>query len=227
MTIPDFFPRPVFNAGDWYWEIVTNPAVVYSSKRNVYVDPVTDSDFAAWLDANGGALPPLVADESEVEYYVKDVLPAWLFNADDTFIQPTPTTHTQGQLVAYAAEARGTRMASDLVVNGLPWSTDPLTYGSLNSAFIYVQQKTATVFSWKLLDGSFITLDKTDIIALHDAANDFGQNCFACEDATLDKIEAGTITTLEEIDAEFAAVSNVFTGLRDAKELNLRHRPKR
>jgi hypothetical protein len=37
----------------------------------------------------------------------------------------------------------------------------------------------------------------------------FVQSCFSCESNTLSDINGGTITTMAEIDAAFAAISNV------------------
>ena len=207
-----------------YWIIGGSTTEVYSSASNTLV-PATDQTYVGWAAAN--TVSPIASEEELADVMKQQsTLPAWLFNAA-SFIQPAVDTYSNDQLAAYTAEARRKKMQGDIVVNGLTFSTDPLTYGSLNSAFIYVQQKTTDTFSWKLPDGGFITLNKDDITALHDAANDFGQNCFICEDTTLDKIEAGTVTDLAAIDAEFAAVSNTFTGLRDAKDLKRRHVPKK
>jgi hypothetical protein len=130
----------------------------------------------------------------------------------------------------YTAHAREVKLASNITVNGLPFATDAYTFMSLNSAYIYTQANTASEFSWKLPDGSFITLNKLDIAALHNASNSYGQACYACEDDTLTKIEAGTIATREQVDAAFAAVSNSFTGAAmgmEMSEMKVRHAPKK
>jgi hypothetical protein len=129
-------------------------------------------------------------------------------------------------LAYYAADVRRRKVASSITVNGLLWSTDPLTFGSLNSAYIYTQSNAGATFAWKLLDGSFITLNKADVDALHEASNAFAQNCYKCEDTTLDGIEAGTITTREQVDAAFAAIQSSFTGLT-ADATKVRHQKRR
>jgi len=126
----------------------------------------------------------------------------------------------------YTAHAREVKLASGIVVNGLPFATDAYTFMSLNSAFIFTQAKTAAEFSWKLPDGSFITLNKLDIEALHNASNSYGQACYACEDDTLTKITAGTITTREQVDAAFAAISASFSGM-SADAQKVRHKKPR
>ena len=181
---------------------------VYASARQLVVNN-SDADFIAW--SSGGLIPamwPRDADGEQTE--------AALQRAIDGLRQFV-------NLAFYTANARQTKMQGDIFVNGIRFSTDPLTFGSLNSAYIYTQSNTGAVFSWKLPDGGFITLNKADTDALHAASNAFAQECFACEDATLDGIEAGSITTREQVDAAFAAVSNSFTGLRDVSELKPRH----
>ena len=196
----------MYNVYNNYWK--ADDGRVFASARQVIVDE-TDADFIAW--GNDPSPWPRDLDGNQTNEALQEVL-----RPNGIYVD----------LAFYAGGARQKRIEGDIVVNGLTFSTDPLTLGSLNSAYIYTQAKTGDTFSWKLPDGSFITLSKADIAALHDAANDFAQNCYQCEDTTLDKIEAGTITTREQVDAEFAAVSNTFTGLRSAKELKLRHKRK-
>jgi hypothetical protein len=141
-------------------------------------------------------------------------------------VQPSVGAYTQAQLASYAAVARDNRLTSGIIVNGQPFATDAYTYSSLNSAYIFTQAQTGSEFSWKLPDGSFVTLNKADIAALHNASNSFGQQCYACEDTTLTAIEAGTIIDTAAIDAAFAAVSNNFTGMA-MSEMKVRHAPKK
>ena len=65
---------------------------------------------------------------------------------------------------------------------------------------------------WKLADGvTFIPLDKTqDAHAVQEMSRRFVQSCFTCESQMSAGITDGTITTLAQIDAAFAAISNVF-----------------
>ena len=199
-----------YNPFDWYW--LAEDARVYASKRQIMVTDA-DAEYAAWL-LQAGNIPsewPRDLAGEQTNDALQDVLRPY-----DLYVD----------LIYYTAHARQTKIEGDITVNGLPFSTDPLTLGSLNSAYIYVQQKNTTTFSWKLPDGSFITLDKADIIALHDAANDFAQDCYRCEDTTLDGIEAGTITDRAAVDAAFAAISNTFTGLSEDAQ-KVRHGPRK
>lgn len=199
-------------AANHYWAIGGSTSEVYSSATNTMV-AVDDPAHVEWVALNGDATP--IASEAELAEVLLAFgapVPAWLFGAP-SFIQPAPGTYDQDQLKAYAGYARWQKMGAGIVVNGIPFPTDPITLGSLNSAFIYTSDKQVNAFSWKLPDGTFITLDTQGVKDLQNAVSRFGQDCFACEDATADMIDAGTVADLPAIDAAYAAVSNVFTGL--------------
>jgi len=198
------------NFADHYWIIGGSINEVYSSKRNARV-PLTDAEYVAWRDSHAYDGTP-ISDEAELASVLRPqkILPEWLFNAP-SFIQPSPGTYDDPQLEAYAADANIRKQASGIVVNGQPFATDAMTRSSLNSAHIYTQTNAAATFSWKLPDGSFITLDKAGVDQLHACVTEYAQNCWACEDNTKAAIAADTITTLAEIDAAFDAVSNNFT----------------
>ena len=198
------------NVADHYWVIGGSTAEVYASKTNTLV-PVGDADYTAWLVINHAPTP--IANEGELAGALASngsTLPAWLL-ASDICIQPTPTTYSKIQLKDYSATARWDKMRGGIVVNGIPFPTDPITLGSLNSAFIYTSDQIKS-FSWKLPDGTFITLDTQGVKDLQNSVSKFGQDCFACEDANADAIDAGTLIDLPAIDATYAAISNLFTG---------------
>ena len=192
----------MYKPSDWYWFIGADTENVWSSARAMSV-PISDPDYVLWSEVN--PISPTLATMAELEDTLR-------------------VSYPRGTLPTYTAHVRQQTGGGGIVVNGLPFATDALTLGSLNSAYIYTQAKTASTFSWKLPDGSFITLDMADIAALQNAANEFWQNCFTCEDTTLTGIEGGTITTHAQIDAAFAAISNTFTGL--TADLEVRHRRK-
>jgi len=177
-----------YNVQDWYWTIGSDAAAVWSSARARSV-PVDDAEYLIW--AAGHAATP-IADMNELREVMRAQFPP-------------------GTLETYAADVRWRTNAGGIVVNGRPFATDIITLGSLNSAFIYTQSNAASTFSWKLPDGSFVTLNKQDVQELQAAVSKFGQDCFTCEAETLDAIANGTITERAEIDAAFAAVPNTFS----------------
>lgn len=192
-----------------YW--LVGGSDIYSSATNTLVAD-DDPNYVAWTGSGRTATP--IANEAELAEVLRNHgagLPAWLFTAP-SFIQPAEGEYDNDQLKAYSADARWRKQQGGIVVNGISFPTDPVTLGSLNSAYIYVQSKGQSTFSWKLPDGSFITLNTAQIAELQSAVSKYGQDCFACEDANVDKIDAGTMTDLPAIDATYAAVSNSFTG---------------
>jgi len=189
---------------NWYWVVAGDATSVWSSKRAVSV-PADDADYVAWL-ADGTHQPSHIGTMEELYQVLAQQYP-------------------RGSLHTYCAFVRDKTLNGGVTVNGLPFASDPLTFGSLNSAAIYTVDKTTDTFSWKLPDGSFITLNKADVNALHDALNSFGQACYLCEDNTLTAIEAGTVTTHDQIDAAFAAINSSFTGLT-ADAQKVRHKRK-
>jgi hypothetical protein len=214
------------NIFDWYYRVGGDDAKVYQTKSNAYV-PVADADYQAWLAAN-----PLGPNNAEHESDLWEIvqrlslgLPVWLFNGT-TFVQPAVGQYSTANLYGYSEDKRNITLNAGITVNGLPFATDPLTVGSLNTAYIYTQAKTADTFSWKLPDGSWVTLNKASIAALQNAVSGYGQDCFDCEASTLDAIDAGTITGLAQIDAAFAAVQNTFTSVAGLEVTMRRKKPK-
>lgn len=198
----------MINIADHYWIIAGSTTDVYGSKTNTRV-AANDPVYVGWSASNAASS---ILNEAELADVLKpyNLLPAWLFGAP-TFIQPTPTSYDKDQLKAYSAYARATKQRAGILVNGIPFPTDAVTLGGLNSAYIYTIDKAADTFSWKLPDGTFITLDTQGIKDLQSAVSEFGQRCFDCEDQLAASIDAGTVSALPPIDAAYAAISNEFT----------------
>lgn len=194
-----------------YWIIGGSATDVYSSATNTTV-PVADANYVNWA-ANNTASP--IASQAELVTVLQShgsQLPAWLFTAIDTFIQPTPTTYTKGQLAAYSANARFNRASGGFTISSIspvPFLTDQVSRNTADSAYSYVQQNPAAIIDWKLSDGSFIPLNNTQIATMNNDIATFIHACFTCEANTLASINGGTITTLAAIDAAYAAIPNV------------------
>ena len=203
----------IFNINDHYWTIGGSETEVYQSSSNTLV-PVANSNYTDWSASN---TTPNIASEAELAEVLQangSTLPAWIFTARDTFIQPTPTTYTKGQLAAYTASTRFGHASGGVVVTSLggsvPFLTDPTSRNTVNSAYQYAQANPAHITDWKMSDGSFIQLSNTQMATLNDDTTIFVQSCFTCESNTVGGINGATITTLAAIDAAFAAISNVF-----------------
>ena len=192
------FKTTLYTPSDWYWSIGGDEANVWSSKRAKSV-PIADVEYTAWFENIGG--PSRIATMDEL----RDLLR----------VQYPP-----GTFETYTADVRFKTMGGGITVNGRPFATDTLTLSSLNSAYIYTQTNQGATFSWKLPDGTFVTLNKQDVQTLQGAVSSHGQACFDVEADMLDGIAAGTITTHAAIDTAFAAIDDDFTGivLQDRKK---------
>lgn len=195
-----------YDPHDWYWK--ADDGRIFASARQMLVTE-DDADYVAFAEVVMPSVWPRDETDAQTDEALQDVLRPYEIAAS---------------LPAYAADVRWRTQTGGITVNGLPFATDSLSLGALNSAYIYTQSNTGATFSWKLEDGSFVTLTKADVDALQAAVSEFGQNCYACEDTTLDGIEGGTITTTEEIDAAFAAIPNTFTGVSGQAVKSRRHK---
>ena len=197
----------LFNARDWYWSVANVPDKLYASKRNIYVD-ATDADYVAWKAVNGNATPPQVADESDVWFYVNEFLPAWLWNGT-TMAQPAVGQYTKAQLQGYSADARYRRASGGCTVAGKPYTTDPMSRNAMDGAHRYAVAHPGYITNWKLADGTFNPMDEAALADLTTEIATFVQDCFTCESTNLTAINGGTMTTIAQIDAAYASVSNV------------------
>jgi hypothetical protein len=183
----------MYNPHDWYW--INGDGRIYASKRQIIVD-ASDPEF---ISAGAATTPwPRDSEGDQTDAALQGVLAPY-----SLFVN----------LEYYTADVRNKKSNGGVVVNGLPFASDPVTMMSLNAAYIYTIDKQTNAFSWKLPDGTFITLDTAGVKDLQSCVAGFGQSCYTCEDEVLTGIEGGTITDRTQVDAAFAAVSNVFTGL--------------
>ena len=183
----------VWEASTWYW--LAEDGRVYSGPKQATVTEA-DPDYVAFL-----AVPYTPAE------WTRDTEGNQTYEA----LQIVLTPHGMfADLSYYSISVRNRIINGGITVGGLPFATDPLTVMSLNSAYIYTVDKQINEFSWKLPDGTFITLDTTQIKALQNAVAELGQNCFECEAALLEGMDAGTVTTREHVDAAYAAIPVAF-----------------
>jgi hypothetical protein len=192
----------MINVLNHYWVIANSATDVYSSATNTLV-PNTDQAFVDWSVVYGGASP--IPSEAELAGVLQpyNSLPAWLFAATDTFIQPTPSTYTKGQLAAYAGSARYNAEISGTLSSGQPLRTDRVSRTAADQALAYVNANPGTTVNWKTLTG-FEVWDQTMITTYVTDINRHVQDCFNGEKTANDGINDGSITTLAQIDAIFA-----------------------
>jgi|SRR5215831_9837867 len=190
----------VFQPHDWYWTI--GDAGVYSSKRNIYV-PSDDPDFVAWQESN--VEPITLANEAEVWYYVRDSLPAWLWNGE-MCSQPALNQYHTYQLTNYSAMKRWETETKGIKVSGVPLRTDDRSKQMLGNARAKAKDDESFTTTWIGSDGKLYPVTSADMIKMADGVSDHVDACFD-RYATLDgQIKSGQVTTLKQIDDAYAGI---------------------
>jgi hypothetical protein len=178
---------------DWFW-LADDKRVYGSAKQTIVTD--TDPDYVAWTGAGGIAT---IWPRDDAGNQTNDALQAVL-GPYGMFVD----------LIYYAANARFNKASGGVSVTGHVYNTDVVSRNTINSAYAFSTANPAQTFSWKLADGSFVTLDQAGVAKLNNSVSTFVQDCFTCESSTVASINGGTITTRAAVDSAFAAISNVF-----------------
>jgi len=119
-------------------------------------------------------------------------------NTIEPYSPPAP------DLPAYAAQKRWEKENGGINIGGAQIATDDRSKVMISGARVAAENDPNFSTEWKAADGSFVTVNAAMIVAISDAMLAHVSNCFALEAQVLAQIEAGTITTTEEIDAAFA-----------------------
>lgn len=104
------------------------------------------------------------------------------------------------RLAAYAADKRWRIETGGIVVNGAAIDTSRDSQAMISGAFAYSQANPDKLIKFKAATG-WTTLDAATVAAIATAVGDHVQACFAVEEEVAAAIEAGTITSIEQIDA--------------------------
>jgi hypothetical protein len=182
---------------NWFW-LADDNRVYGSAKQIITTD--TDPDYVAWVGAGGVAtIWPRDDAGNQTNAALQDVLAPYNLFVD---------------LIYYAADARYRRASGGVTVTSLAagkvFMTDVVSRNTINSAYDFATANPTQTFAWKLADGSFVTLNTAGVTTLHTNVATFVQACFASESNTVDGVNGGTITTRQQVDDAFAAISNVF-----------------
>ena len=187
-----------------YWAIAGSTTEVYSSAANALV-PIADPDYMAWTAAKGEPTP--IDSEEELAEVLKPhaVVRPWLFNAP-SFIQPAAGVYDAGQLKAYSDDARWRKEQGGIITTqGFPIKTDDRAQAKITGVYSASLAVPAVVTPWRAADGLIVQLDAAGMAAMNDDLLTHINNCFAISADNYAAIDAGTMTTLDEIDAAFAA----------------------
>jgi hypothetical protein len=180
-----------------YW--LADDGRVFGSAAQTIVT-TSDPDYVAWTQALFPTPWPRDGAGNQTNAALQDVLTPYGLFVD---------------LAAYAAYARYNHASGGIQVysvgGAIFFLTDPVSRNTVNSAYDYMTQKgVGTTVQWKMSDGSFITMNTTQMTTVMNAMSAFVQSCFAEESTMVAGINGGTITTKAQIDSAFAGISNVF-----------------
>lgn len=130
-----------------------------------------------------------------------DAIMAWKTMPGNVIEEPS---HSLPDLPAYAARKRWEKEVGGININGLIVATDDRSKTMISGARVAAQNDPQFSTQWKAADGTFTTINAAAAIAISDAMLAHVSHCFAIEARVLAGIEAGTISTVEQIDAAFA-----------------------
>jgi Domain of unknown function (DUF4376) len=174
----------MYLVSNWYWIVGGDEANVWSSAKAASV-PIGDPDYQTWQQAGYYATNIASMDELEAvfaEHY-----------------QP-------GMLKTYNAFKRWQKEQAGITLeSGMPIKTDDRAQAKITGVFVAAQELPTMTTPWSAADGTVHQLDATDIVAMNNELLTHINNCFSISADVLAQIDAGTITTREEIDAAFAA----------------------
>ena len=120
------------------------------------------------------------------------------------WVHTPPPEPTPEELRTLAAQKRWEKEVGGTTLSGFVVPTDDRSKIMISGARVAAEADPNFTTQWKGADGSFVTLDAAMIVAISNAVSNHVSNCFALEAQVLAQIEAGTITTVAEIDAAFA-----------------------
>jgi hypothetical protein len=175
-----FFPESM------YW--LADDGRVYSGPKQQPVEN-TDEDYLAYV-SEGRIVRPWPRDITgeQTTDALQDVLTPYGMFAD---------------LAGYAADIRWRKEVGGIVVGGVPVATDDRSKLLIAGARIKADANPEFTTKWKS-DSGFVLIDAATIIAISDAVLAHVDSCFDTENEVMAAIDAGTITTREQIDAALA-----------------------
>ena len=110
----------------------------------------------------------------------------------------------KGMVAGVAVVRRVGNENSGCSVGGVTYPSDRETQAKLTAAALFAQVDNTQIFQWKLADGSFSEpLSAAEMIAVAAAVGGYVKACFVEEAEVVAEIDAGTITTREEIVGAF------------------------
>jgi hypothetical protein len=172
----------IYDPRDWYWIVAGDTSKAWSSASAGYVD-IDDVAYAAWLGAGGG--PTRIGSLAELA---------------EVFAVQYPG----GMLLTYAADLRWRKETGGITVGGVPILTDDRAQLKVAGARIGADADPEFTTVWDGADGGSYPIDAATVIAISNAVLAHVNECFKTYSTIKGDIDAGTITTREDIDTAFA-----------------------
>jgi len=144
--------------------------------------------------------PDLLTTMVEVSSSVK---PGWIRSGSE-FSAPEEFVLTKEALLSYAAQRRWRAEIGGMDFGGSQVATDENSQTKVMGARIRATSDSNFTTPWFLPDGSMVELGAAQIIALSDAIFNHVQATFVKRAEVVAKIESGDITTIAQINEEFA-----------------------
>lgn len=143
-----------------------------------------------------------ITEAQHSEFMAHQAARRWQDGAVVSYEPPAPPV----DLPAYAADARWRREVGGTTVLGIPILTDDRAKLLITGSRVAAMANPAWETIWYAADGSTHPVDSPTMIAISDAVAAHVAACFAAYGTVAAGIEAGTITTTQQIDDAFAAL---------------------
>ena len=179
----------MYNVHNWYW--VADDGRVFESVTQAVISN-SDPDFIDWV--NGGNTATIWPRDDAGEQ--TDAALQWVLEPNNLFVN----------LYYYTLNKRWrTEQGGITLASGMPIKTDDRAQAKITGVYIATKEQPAVVTPWQAADGTVWELDAAAMHELHVALLTHINNCFAVSADVLAEIEAGSVTTREQVDAAFDA----------------------
>jgi hypothetical protein len=196
-------PMTFTRLNDWYWYVGGDTTKVYSSNRNIYVNPQTDTAYANW--AQNYTSPVNVDSEKDLWAIVESLFPAWFFDGN-YFVQPAIGAYTKNQLINYAGQVRYNTQMKGTVAAGIPVATDDRGMMLINSARWAADPNPSWTTIWIGTDGQHYSINQAQMIEITTIVTNRTEQTYTTYNGVVNNINDQVITDLPDIDSAFAGI---------------------
>jgi hypothetical protein len=195
-----------FQPQDWYWTISSvSTTLVYSSARNIYVNPNTDTDYGNWALQGGGLSPYPATTEADVWYYTQEFMPVWYWNGT-TMSFPAAGQYTKDQLNNYNALTRFDHVNEGMVAAGIPVLTDDYSRNLLQGAYALALADPNFTMQYYGSDKNWYTVNAAQTIEMATTVGSHTNDCYTVFQSVGQGVLTNTITQPSQIDDAYVGL---------------------